>query len=174
MDETPFSIATNIYTTSIIGSLGRQLTKWRFSKEEAGGQSQNESSDFHQGQLSTAAIAEIEPVAKTGFDSATSIILARAQSHFRHYIKKNRRQCINYVDTLKKAATFAEEDIKAHHLPYRFFFFKQDGEAFLDLINFDPNGRQIGITTKNVTNEDFDTLIDDVRDGKGIYIDSVG
>ncbi|MBN1761060.1 MAG: hypothetical protein JW863_22215 [Chitinispirillaceae bacterium] len=174
MDETPFSIATNIYTTSMMGSIGRHQVKWRLSKENAGSHSQNESSDFHKEQLDSPAINEIEPTAKIGSDSNTSVLLTQAQSHFHTYIKNTKRQCIDYVDTLKKAATFAEEDIKAHHLPYRFFFFKRDGEAFLDLINLDPNGRPIGITTKNVTNNDFDTLIDDVRDSKGMYIDSIG
>jgi hypothetical protein len=174
MDETPFSIATNIYSTSMIGSIGRHQLKWRFSKEEAGSHSQKEQSDFYKEQIGSPAINEIEPVTKTGFDSNASVLLSRARSHFHLYSNKSTRQCIDYVDTLKKAATFAEEDIKAHHLPYRFFFFKRDGEAFLDLINLDPNGRQIGITTKNVTKDNFDALIEDVRDSKGMYIDSVG
>lgn len=174
MNETKFSIATNIYTTSLIGLFGRQQIKWRLDKEEAGSQIQNESSDDLKEQQLVPAINEIEPIVKTGLDSNPSVIIAQARSHYRRGIKNQRRDCIDYVATLKKAATFANEDIKAHHLPYRFFFFKRDDEAFLDLIKLDRNGRQIEICTTNITNNNFDSLIDDVRVGKGMYVDSVG
>ena len=174
MNGTPFSVETNIYTTSIIGSFGRHQIKWRFTKGEAGVHSQNEVTDLHKGQLSSSAINEIESIDITVLDPSTAVILTQAKSSFHHYIRKNRRQCKDYIDTLKKAATLAGEEIKAHHLPYKFFFFKRNGEAFLDLIKLDKYGRQTGIITKNVTKDDFDKLIDDVRDGKGMYIDSVG
>ncbi|MDD5674902.1 MAG: hypothetical protein PHC61_12100 [Chitinivibrionales bacterium] len=84
------------------------------------------------------------------------------------------KRVLDYVNTVKKRAQMTNQQFERQHLPYRLNVYTAANEnVLIDLSIFDKKGNVLGHSTRNVTNENFGRLMDDISSGKGLLIDDV-
>jgi hypothetical protein len=78
-----------------------------------------------------------------------------------------------YFHTLSKAAEAANELCTKKSLPYRFRVYLENGEAIIDRTILDKDGNILEVKTKNINQEDFARLIEDVTSIEGLFFDTM-
>jgi hypothetical protein len=91
----------------------------------------------------------------------------RKQGRFASAKKGTRR----YFHTLSKAVERSNDYCAKKKLPYRFRVYQEHNNVFIDLLVLDSNGNVLEEKRKNVTEEDFSRLIDDVSNIAGLFFD---
>ena len=74
--------------------------------------------------------------------------------------------------TLVHAATVANETLSATGALFRFKVYKNNNSVMLDIVKLDTNQKVVSVTHRDVTNEDFDKLIEDVSISEGLAFDA--
>ncbi len=76
--------------------------------------------------------------------------------------------------TMARAAQASNEKLAKKGLPYRFCVCEKNGRIIIDLVLLDQSGKIVREIQRDITNEDFDRLIDDVASIEGLLIDKNG
>ena len=85
-----------------------------------------------------------------------------------------RKKVLNYLHTLKKRAEMINDQAKRQELPYRLTVHKVDQDkVFLDVVIVDADEKELDRISRDVTNNDFDKLIDNITAGSGLIIDDL-
>jgi hypothetical protein len=80
----------------------------------------------------------------------------------------------DYLRTVKKRAQTTDLEFRRKRLPYRFKILTDDNEnVLIDLSVLNPDGSVVRHETRNVTNDNFGRLMDDISSGKGLLIDDL-
>jgi hypothetical protein len=78
-----------------------------------------------------------------------------------------------YFHTLSKAAEASNELCVKKGLPYRFRVYLINDEVFIDRMILDKDGNILEVKSKNVSQEDFARLIEDVTNIEGLFFDTM-
>jgi hypothetical protein len=80
----------------------------------------------------------------------------------------------DYLRTLNKRARATDLAFKRQHLPYQFEVLADgDKNIYIDLSILDEKGNVIKHEKRDVTNDNFGRLMDDISSGKGLLIDDL-
>lgn len=80
----------------------------------------------------------------------------------------------DYLRTIKTRAQATDREFQRQHLPYRFKVLTDNNEnVLIDLSILDGQGKVLKHETRNVTNDNFGMLMDDISTGKGLLIDDL-
>jgi hypothetical protein len=80
----------------------------------------------------------------------------------------------DYIRTIRTRAQATDREFQRQHLPYRFKVLTDNNEnVLIDLSIFDGQGKVIKHETRNVTNDNFGALMDNISTGKGLVIDDL-
>jgi hypothetical protein len=80
----------------------------------------------------------------------------------------------DYLRTIRKRAQATDREFQRQHLPYRFKVLTDNNEnVLIDLSILDGQGKVVKHETRNVTNDNFGKLMDDISTGKGLLIDDL-
>ena len=82
----------------------------------------------------------------------------------RRYTEK---KVMDYIETVKKRAEKTNDSFIQKDLPYRLRVYVQKKRAFLEL-----STTQSGSKTRDITNDDFNKLMDNITTGTGLIFDS--
>jgi hypothetical protein len=81
------------------------------------------------------------------------------------------RKTQDHFETVTKRTELCNAMLMQKKLPYRFCIYKKGRQIFIDLVALNENGKIKDILRKNITNEDFDKLIDDISSIEGLFVD---
>jgi len=88
--------------------------------------------------------------------------------------KTIRKNVLHYLSTLKKRAEMTNNLAKKQKLPYRLAIHKVDQDkVFLDVVIMDADEKELDRISRDVTNNDFGKLIDNITSGAGLIIDDL-
>jgi len=87
--------------------------------------------------------------------------------------KRVRKKVFNYLHTLKKRADMTNDLAKKRKLPYRLKIYVDQDRIFLDVSIIDADEKELNRISRDVTNNDFARLIDNISLGKGLIIDDL-
>ncbi len=87
--------------------------------------------------------------------------------------KKEQKKVADFFHPLSKAVEASNRRLIERNLPYRFRVFKQWGEVFIELSVLDSGGKVIKKQRKNITQSDFNRIIDDVAQVEGLFFDHI-
>jgi hypothetical protein len=80
----------------------------------------------------------------------------------------------DYLRTISTRAQATNLEFQRQHLPYRFKVLTDNNEnVLIDLSILDGQGKVVKHKTRNVTNDNFGALMDDISTGKGLLIDDL-
>jgi hypothetical protein len=80
----------------------------------------------------------------------------------------------DYLRTIRTRAQATDREFQRRNLPYRFKVLTDNNEnVLIDLSILDGQGKVIRHETRNVTNDNFGTLMDNISTGKGLLIDDL-
>lgn len=85
---------------------------------------------------------------------------------------RSKRRSGDYFATLAKRALVANNELTTKNLPYRFCVYQQGDQVLLDIVALDEKGNVIKTVRKNITEDDFDLLIDDMSLLEGLFLDT--
>lgn len=77
----------------------------------------------------------------------------------------------DFFHPLSKAVEASNLRLSQRNLPYRFKVFKRLGDVFIELYILDANGNIKEKQIKNITQSDFNRIIDDVARVEGLFFD---
>jgi hypothetical protein len=77
----------------------------------------------------------------------------------------------DYFHPLSKAVDASNLRLVERKLPYRFKVFKRWGEVFIELYLLDENGTVKEKQRRNISQSDFNRIIDDVVQVEGLFFD---
>jgi hypothetical protein len=82
-----------------------------------------------------------------------------------------RKKVRDYFHPLSKAVEASNHRLADRNLPYRFKVFKRWGDVFIELFILDENGKVREKQRKNISQSDFNRIIDDVVQVEGLFFD---
>lgn len=91
----------------------------------------------------------------------------RKQGQFASAKKGTRR----YFHTLSKAIEASNDYCAKKGLPYRFRLYQENENVYIDLLVLDGNGNILDEKRRNITEEDFSRVIDDISNVAGLFYD---
>ena len=128
------------------------------------------SPDLEQKEREVEQIAQIEPANNDSL--YTELPLESSPIPLRPALPANKK-IIDNVETVSKRAERTNQMLEQRHIPYRFRVYTSRGQRVLiDLSILNSRGESIRKVTRDITNEDFGKIMDDVSDGKGLFLDS--
>jgi hypothetical protein len=77
----------------------------------------------------------------------------------------------DYFHPLSKAVEASNRRLTERNLPYRFKVFKRWGDVFIELFILDASGKIKEKQRKNISQSDFNRIIDDVVRVEGLFFD---
>jgi|GEM_PF-1291912 len=80
----------------------------------------------------------------------------------------------DYFKTLSKATEKSNDDLLKRSMPLRFCVYQKEDLVFMDIAKLNKKGEVTEINTKDITNGDFNQLIDDIANIEGLVIDING
>jgi hypothetical protein len=84
------------------------------------------------------------------------------------------KRALDYLRTIRTRAQATDREFQRRHLPYRFKVLTDNNEnVLIDLSILDGQGKVIKHETRNVTNDNFGALMDNISTGKGLLIDDL-
>ena len=118
------------------------------------------------------AIEEIAPSEASNNESQISNLPLENKSALQQQPQGN-TDVLTHFDTVSKRASWTNQVLERRRLPYRFRVYTlQDQRVLIDLSVFNDRGEQTRKITRDITEENFGKIIDDVTDGKGLFLDS--
>ncbi|MBN2038303.1 MAG: flagellar protein FlaG [Chitinispirillaceae bacterium] len=88
--------------------------------------------------------------------------------------KRPKRHPKEYMHTIGTAAKESNEQLARKGLPYRFCVHESGDEVIIDLVLLDSNGKIEKEIRRNITNEDFDRMIENISSLEGLFFDKTG
>lgn len=85
--------------------------------------------------------------------------------------KRKQKKVKDFFNPLRKAVEASNNRLISRKLPYRFRVFKEEEEVFIELSILDENGNVVKKQVKNITESDFNRIIDDVASIEGLFLD---
>lgn len=82
----------------------------------------------------------------------------------RQHIKK---KVMDYIETIKKRAEKTNGTFIQKNLPYRLRVYAQKKRAFIEISSIQGDSK-----TRDITNDDFNKLMDNITTGTGLIFDS--
>jgi hypothetical protein len=82
-----------------------------------------------------------------------------------------KRGARSYFRTILKAAEASNEYCAKKGLPYRFWVYLENDDVFIDLVVLDNDGNPVEEKRKNISQEDFARVIEDVTSIEGLFFD---
>lgn len=79
-----------------------------------------------------------------------------------------------HMATMVRAAKESNEKLAKKGLPYRFCVCEQNGRIIIDMVLLDKSGKVVREVQRDITDGDFDRLIEDVASIEGLMIDRQG
>jgi hypothetical protein len=91
----------------------------------------------------------------------------------RRNFSSSKKKVIDYFDTVQKRATTTNEKFIRKNLPYRIRAYTIGKRAFIGLTIYDNKNVQINTITREITNDDFSVLMDNLTSGSGLIFDNM-
>lgn len=88
-----------------------------------------------------------------------------------HHEKRNPRE---YMHAITRAAKNSNELLAKKGSPYRFCVYEEKGNVLIDIVMLDGTGKIIKEVRRNITDDDFDKLINNIASIEGLLFDSSG
>lgn len=88
--------------------------------------------------------------------------------------EKQNDEAAAHFESLKNAADLANRDLESKNSPYRFYIYREFEEIFINLVLLDANGNILEVKKKNITNQEFTDLINNIQNGEGLFYNTVG
>ncbi|MBN1308502.1 MAG: hypothetical protein JXA18_11325 [Chitinispirillaceae bacterium] len=85
--------------------------------------------------------------------------------------RPQQKKVFDYFHPLSKAVEASNRRLTERNLPYRFRVFKRWGEVYIDLYILDEKGTIKEKQRKNISQSDFNRIIDDVVQVEGLFFD---
>lgn len=87
--------------------------------------------------------------------------------------ENDKRRIRDYLHTAQRRAQETNQHFELAHIPYRIkVYLLNDTKVMMDVIVLDKNGNPKRHSTRDVTNEDFGRFMDDLSQGKGLFVDN--
>ena len=86
---------------------------------------------------------------------------------------RERRKPKDYFHTIAKAVERSNDILIERKSPFRFCIYLKKESVFIDLVELDSAGKVKSAVRKNITQEDFDRLIEDVSQIEGLLFDGI-
>jgi len=87
---------------------------------------------------------------------------------------KEKRNPKEFMHTIASAVKASNEQLVKKGSKYRFCVYEEKGNVMIDLVLLDDNGKIIKEVKKNITNDDFDMLINNIASIEGLLFDDNG
>lgn len=84
-----------------------------------------------------------------------------------------KKTVLDYLSTIKKRTEVTNNLAKKQKLPYRLNVYTNNTKVFLDVIIIDEKEREQSRITHDITNNDFNKLIENISCGSGLIIDDL-
>ncbi|MCP3940289.1 MAG: hypothetical protein GY710_02245 [Desulfobacteraceae bacterium] len=78
-----------------------------------------------------------------------------------HFVKRN-------IQALTKIADEAHEELQAMNSPFRLCVYQEGDEVFIDVVAMDKSGNTIQVFRHDITNDEFEDLIHQLKTGRGL------
>jgi hypothetical protein len=79
-----------------------------------------------------------------------------------------------YFHTISKAAEASNKQLERTKAPYRFRVYEEGPRVLIDIVMLDDAGKIVKEVKRNITDEDFNKVIQDISAIEGLLIDSSG
>jgi len=81
-----------------------------------------------------------------------------------HSVKRN-------IDALTKIAHEAHEELQAMNSPFRLCVYQEGEDIFIDVVAMDETGKTIQVFRQDITNDELEDLIHQIKTGRGLMFD---
>ena len=88
-----------------------------------------------------------------------------------HHEKRHPKE---YLNAITKAAEASNDRLAKKGAPYRFRVYDEEGKVMIDLVMLDDTGKIVKEVKRNITDDDFDRLIENISAIEGLFIDRNG
>ena len=78
-----------------------------------------------------------------------------------HSVKRN-------IQALTKIAHEAHEELQAMNSPFRLCVYQEGDEVFIDVVAMDASGKVIKVFRQDITNDELEDLIHQIKTGRGL------
>jgi ribosomal protein L15E len=83
----------------------------------------------------------------------------------------NKKNPLQYIKTLQKAAEASNQKLINLNLPYRFCVYNDNTKLIIEIVMLDKEGKIIQNKKKNISEQDFSRLIEDLSQIEGLFFD---
>ena len=97
---------------------------------------------------------------------------SKKKQHDRH--DRSKRKPEEFMHTIGRAAKESNELLAKKGIPYRFCVYRSGDAVMIDLVQLNAEGKIVKEVKRNITNEDFDRLIENIASIEGLFIDKTG
>jgi hypothetical protein len=97
--------------------------------------------------------------------------VAKRHSGSRHHEKRHPKE---YLHAIAKAAERSNEQLAQKSMPYRFCVYEEEGSVIIDLVLLNKEGAVVKEIKRNITDEDFDRMIENISSIEGLLFDRNG
>ena len=85
---------------------------------------------------------------------------------------REKRRTKDFFAALSKRAEVKNHELEQKGLPYRFCIYAKSDEIFIDVVTLNADGKIEKTVKKNITDEDFDRMMDDMSILEGLFLDT--
>jgi len=78
-----------------------------------------------------------------------------------HSVKRN-------IQALTKMAEEVHEELEAMDSPFRLCIYQEGEEVFIDVVAMDSSGNPVQVFRHDITNDEFEDLIHQIKSGRGL------
>lgn len=82
-----------------------------------------------------------------------------------HSVKRN-------VQALTKMAEEVHEELEAMDSPFRLCIYQEGEDVFIDVVTMDANGNPVQVFRQDITNDELEDLIHQIKSGRGLMFDT--
>lgn len=89
----------------------------------------------------------------------------------KHKRRKARHFVGNNLKDLTRIADEAHELLEQRNSPFRLCVYEKDGDVFIDVVALDSNGRPRQIFRQDITHQELEELVQQIKTGRGLVFD---
>ena len=116
-------------------------------------------------------IEEVSSVRKVYNEDHDKNGASRKRDEGKHQEKRHPRE---HMAAITKAAERSNGELSKKSLPFRFRVYEERETVIIDLVMLDNKGNIVKEVKRNITDEDFDRMIEDISSIEGLLIDQTG
>ncbi len=83
----------------------------------------------------------------------------------RHYVKGHLKALTRIVDE-------AHQALEQMDSPFRLCIYEKEGEIFIDVVTLDSQGKTVQIFRQDITYDELENLIEQIKSGRGLVLNS--